>query len=80
MLRAVGPDAPPQEMCCAAVAWQPCCPETAEEARDHQRRSFPAFPAAAVQASSCFIDRQAMLDKLELLVGEADRPDGPSGS
>jgi predicted amidohydrolase len=35
--------------------------------------SFPSFRAAAVQAASCFLDREATLAKLESLVGEAAR-------
>jgi len=35
--------------------------------------SFPSFRAAAVQAASSFLDREATLDKLESLVGEAAR-------
>jgi nitrilase len=35
--------------------------------------SFPSFRAAAVQASSCFLDREATLTKLESLAGEAAR-------
>jgi predicted amidohydrolase len=35
--------------------------------------SFPAFRAAAVQAASSFLDREATLDRLESLVAEAAR-------
>jgi predicted amidohydrolase len=35
--------------------------------------SFPAFRAAAVQAASCFLDREATLAKVESLVAEAAR-------
>jgi predicted amidohydrolase len=35
--------------------------------------SFPSFRAAAVQAASCFLDREATLAKLESLVAEAAR-------
>lgn len=35
--------------------------------------SFPSFRAAAVQAASCFLDRQATLAKVESLVAEAAR-------
>ncbi len=35
--------------------------------------SFPAFRAAAVQAASCFLDREATLSKLESLAAEAAR-------
>ncbi len=35
--------------------------------------SFPSFRAAAVQAASSFLDRQATLDRLESLVAEAAR-------
>jgi nitrilase len=44
-----------------------------EGACDVQADSFPAFRAAAVQAASVFLDRQATLNKLETLTAEAAR-------
>jgi nitrilase len=44
-----------------------------DKERDMEGDSFPTFRAAAVQAASSFLNRQATLDKLESLVAEAAR-------